>query len=282
MAILVTGANGQLGHCIKAIKHNFKAPIDFKSSSELDLTNFNALETYFQTVQPEYCINCAAYTNVEAAEDEFEQAEQVNHLAVKQLADVCQAHNCVLIHISTDYVFDGLKNSPYLETDQTNPINNYGLSKLHGETAIKASGCSYFILRSSWLYSQYQSNFFNFICSQIKAEKKKVSITTEQIGTPTNANDLAEFISYLINTKTQKFGLYHFSNIGELSWYDFSLEIVNLYQANLNVNAVSHFKTKAKRPAYSVLSKNKLATHFKDFQLKTWQKSVADLIEKIG
>lgn len=282
MAILVTGANGQLGHCIKAIKHNFKAPIDFKSSTELNLTNFNELETYFETVKPDYCINCAAYTNVEAAEDEFEQAEQVNHLAVKKLADVCAAHNCVLIHISTDYVFDGLKTSPYLETDQTNPINSYGLSKLHGETAIKASGCSYFILRTSWLYSQYQSNFFNFICSQIKAGKKEVSITTEQIGTPTNANDLAEFISYLINTKTQKFGLYHFSNIGELSWYDFSVEIVNLYQANLNVNAVSHFKTKAKRPAYSVLSKNKLTTHFKDFQLKTWQKSVADLIEKIG
>jgi dTDP-4-dehydrorhamnose reductase len=282
MSVLVTGANGQLGLCLQAISANFKSNVKFKTSSELDVTNIEALTEYFKTEQPKCCINCAAYTNVEAAEDETKKANEVNYLAVKNLAQLCKQYNCVLIHISTDYVFSGQKQTPYLETDTTQPINVYGLSKLNGEKAIQVSGCHHFIIRTSWLYSQYNKNFFNFVKSQIEAKTEEITITTEQLGTPTNANDLAEFICYLVNSESKKYGLYHFSNEGELTWYDFSLKIKQLYNSHIKITPIESFKTMAKRPPYSVLSKDKLKQNFTDFYLKIWSKSLADLIKKIG
>lgn len=281
MSILITGANGQLGHCLKAISGAFKENIIFKNSSELDLTNTKDLEGFFETETPTYCINCAAYTNVEAAEEKFDKAELVNHIAVKHLAKLCKKYQTILIHISTDYVFDGKKNMAYLESDATNPINNYGLSKLNSEIAIKKHCTNYFILRTSWLYSQYHNNFFNFVKDKIESKTKAISITTEQIGTPTNANDLAEFIVYLVNTNSNTFGLFHFSNLGELTWYDFSLEIKKLYNSDLSINPVGFFKTKAQRPNYSVLDKTKLKNTFPDFHLKSWDKSLSDLVKLI-
>ncbi|QSS98193.1 dTDP-4-dehydrorhamnose reductase [Psychroflexus sp. ALD_RP9] len=282
MSVLVTGANGQLGLCLQAISANFKSIVKFKSSSELDLTNKELLSDFFNTEQPKFCINCAAYTNVEAAEDETKKANEINYLAVKNLAQLCKQYNCVLIHISTDYVFNGQKQTAYIENDTTQPINVYGSSKLKGEKAIQASGCHHFIIRTSWLYSQYRSNFLNFVKSKIEAKTEEITITTEQLGTPTNANDLAEFICYLVNSESIKYGLYHFSNEGELTWYDFSLKIKQLYNSDIKITPIESFKTKAKRPPYSVLSKEKLKKNFSDFHLKKWDESLADLIKKIG
>ena len=224
--VLVTGANGQLGQCIQKIHNQFPdISFHFKSSSELDITNSNAINDYFSKHTIDYCVNCAAYTNVELAESEEEKAYFVNAEAAKQLAKACKEYNTTLLHISTDYVFDGKKETPYIETDTTNPISVYGASKLKGEQYIQEIFQNYFIIRTSWLYAEYGKNFYKTIL-QKAAEKANLTITTEQKGTPTNANDLAELILEIIKTDNTDFGIYHFSNEGEATWYDFTKEII--------------------------------------------------------
>jgi len=222
MKILVTGSNGQLGQCLqKHAKSLSSFDFKFETLDSLNLTQEERLNLYFEKHQPDFCVNCAAYTNVEAAEDSENLAFQVNAEAVHNLAKLCEKFKTKLIHISTDYVFDGLKNRPYQESDKENPINVYGASKFQGETHISSTMDTYFMLRTSWLYSEFGHNFFNTILKKA-AGLHPLNITTEQIGTPTNANDLAKFILHLIQTDSTDYGLYHYSNNGEATWYDFA------------------------------------------------------------
>lgn len=281
MKILITGANGQLGKCLQ--KHSEKLPdieFLFETSQTLNITSEEALNSFFKANQPDFCVNCAAYTNVEAAESEEELAFQVNSEAVKFLSKQCKTHNTKLIHISTDYVFDGLKFSPYLEKDSVSPINIYGASKLQGEVMISEHLDQFFILRTSWLYSEFGHNFFNTILKKAK-DRADLNITTEQVGTPTNANDLAKFILNLIQLDSNAFGLYHYSNQGEATWYDFArliLEEKHL-EEEVNLNATFSYPTKAQRPKFSVLDKTKVENTFK-MKIPHWRESLVGLLKE--
>lgn len=257
--ILVTGANGQLGKCIADKAVGFpEAEFVFVSKEKLDITDSTALAQVFAENNFTHCINTAAYTNVEKAESEAEQAFAINAEGVKNLAELCKENDVILIHISTDYVFDGKKKSPYLETDKTNPMNVYGASKLKGEEYIQEIWEKHFILRTSWLYSQYGHNFYKSIL-RMAAEGKAMTITTEQTGTPTNANDLALALVQIIKGHSTAYGLYHFSNSGETTWYGFAKAILEYSGKLETVKLVktNHYTTFAARPEYSVLDYTK-------------------------
>lgn len=282
MKVLVTGANGQLGKCLQ--KHSKLYPeieFLFETSQTLNITSEEALVSFFKAHQPDFCINCAAYTNVEAAESHEDLSFDVNSKAVKSLAAYCQLYGTKLIHISTDYVFDGIKFRPYLEADAENPINIYGASKLQGECMITEQLEAYFILRTSWLYSEFGHNFFNTILKKAE-DRADLNITTEQVGTPTNANDLAKFILNLIQLDSNAFGLYHFSNQGEATWYDFArliLEEKELDQT-ITLKATFSYPTQAKRPKFSVLDKTKVMTTF-GIDVPHWRESLVNLLKEM-
>lgn len=276
--ILVTGASGQLGRCFQ--KHAEKYPewkFHFLSSSQLDITSSENLQKLFQQNKFDYCINCAAYTNVEQAENETKKAFLINADAVKNLAEITSENNCILVHFSTDYVFNGKAESPYSEEDQVDPINEYGRSKLKGEEYIQKIAGKYYIFRTSWLYSEFGHNFFNTILKKA-AEGAELNITTSQKGTPTNANDLAEYVLKIIASENQKFGLYHFSNEGQATWYDFAEAILH-FSGNsdkVTLNKTGFYKTLAERPVYSVLSKQKLKNSF-PYGILEWKASLKSL-----
>lgn len=278
--ILVTGANGQLGQCIKdaSLAHP-NLEFTFATRNELSIENKQAVSDYFRKNKFDYCINTAAYTNVDKAESESDAAFSVNAEAVKNLAQTCKEKEVVLLHVSTDYVFDGKKGTPYVETDATNPINVYGASKLKGEQYIQEICDKYFIFRTSWLYSQYGHNFLNTILKYAK-EGKALTITTEQTGTPTNANDLAEVLVQVITTNATAYGLYHFSNQGKATWYDFAEAILE-YSNQLgttNLAKTDHYPTFAARPVYSLLDINKTQQVFKLKPLD-WKMSLSTILK---
>lgn len=278
--ILVTGANGQLGRCIKDAATEFSdLEYVFVSKEELNIEEEDLLNDFFSKHNLSHCINTAAYTNVEKAESEKERAFAINAEGVRNLAKVSKEHNVTLLHISTDYVFDGKKGSPYLETDKTNPLNVYGASKLKGEEYIQQICEKYFIFRTSWLYSQYGHNFLNTIL-KYSAEGKPLTITTEQTGTPTNANDLAMTLLSVIAQDKDKYGVYHYTNSGETTWYGFAEAI--LTQAgklkDANLAKTNHYTTFAARPQYSVLD-NKKATKKLVLNQKDWRDSLYLLIK---
>lgn len=257
--ILVTGVKGQLAQTIQEVySKNKEFNFTFVSKQDIDITQENDVNFLFTSANFDYCINCAAYTNVEQAELDKEQAYKVNAEAVKYLATACNKHNTVLIHISTDYVFDGNKTTPYKETDQTNPINIYGKSKLLGEQYIEQTLKEHVIIRTSWLYSIYGHNFVKTIVNKINA-KSPLKITTIQIGTPTSCIDLAEFIFEIIKHKETPYGLYHFSASNDATWYSFATQIASSFEGYelSNITPVGDFPTKAKRPKYSVLDNSK-------------------------
>ncbi len=226
--VLVTGSNGQLGRCIESSSYMYtNLEFVYKDSKELDITSTHKIDTLFRRNNFDYVINCAAYTNVEQAEKEPKKAFLVNAEGVRNLAKVCKKDNTILIHVSTDYVFDGEKKTPYTEEDVPNPINEYGKSKLAGEQHVQNILDNYFIIRTSWLYSQFGKNFYKMILKKSEIEKE-LTITTTEIGTPTNANDLANFILEIVAVRSTKYGLYHFSNEGQATWYDFAEEIIKL------------------------------------------------------
>ncbi|MBW1293887.1 dTDP-4-dehydrorhamnose reductase [Aquimarina litoralis] len=279
MSILVTGANGQLGLCLKkASKKIENFNFSFKTSSELDITNEKSVDTLFSSNKYDYVINCAAYTNVEQSEKSTEKAFFVNAEGVHNLAKVCKNQDITLIHISTDYVFDGNTRTPYSENQITNPINEYGRSKLKGEKYIQEILDKHFIIRTSWLYSEYNKNFFKTILNKSETESK-LTITTAEKGTPTNANDLAEFILHIISSGSLKYGIYHFSNLGEATWYDFAEEILKYISKEKNIELLKtdNYPTLAKRPNYSVLSKEKLINSF-SFDVLDWKESLRKLM----
>ncbi|MBT8181851.1 MAG: dTDP-4-dehydrorhamnose reductase [Eudoraea sp.] len=255
MNILVTGANGQLGKCLKKIAGNYDAlKFNFMDSDALDITKTRSIDEAFEFQQFDYCINCAAYTNVEQAEKTPERAFTVNADGVKNIATACKNNNVVLIHISTDYVFDGKKEEAYLNTDLPNPINQYGKSKLAGESFIQKIMDKYYIIRTSWLYSEYGNNFYNTIVNKAKTESV-LYITDEQTGCPTNANNLAKYILNLIASLNSDYGIYHFTDGKAMTWYDFAKEI--LRETNLDkevrVEKAKNYRTFAARPRNSVL-----------------------------
>lgn len=282
--VLVTGANGQLGLTIKELffKNNENIEFVFVEKVELDISNLDRVKAFFKENDFNYCINCAAYTNVEQAEESSSLAFNINAESVKNLAITCYKTNTILIHISTDYVFNGKKDTPYKETDVTDPLNEYGKSKLQGEKFIIDNSENYFIIRTSWLYSKHGKNFFKTIVNKIK-ENTSLKITTAETGTPTSCIDLADFIYSLIVLENKCFGLYHFSNQGESTWYGFALEIAGYFK-NYDISKISpvdFFKTKAIRPKYSVLSKEKVKAISKK-KIKDWRESLKDVMRSMS
>jgi len=254
--ILVTGANGQLALTIQVLyAENSAFNFMFTSKSELDITSKRDVKGFFEKHKFDYCINCAAYTNVEQAEKTPDLAYKVNAEAVKNLAEACKESNTTLIHISTDYVFDGDKKEPYTIEDVPNPINEYGKSKLLGEAYIQDVLTDYFIIRTSWLYSKkYGKNFYKTILEKAQKEDK-LSITDEQTGCPTNTESLAKYIIDLIVYKSADYGLKHVSDNKVMTWYHFAKEILSENKLNNKTKLVktSNYVTFAKRPKNSIL-----------------------------
>ena len=279
MVVLVTGANGQLGQAIQFVAGNYpNINFVFCSSSDLDITNKENCDSLFNKEKPDFCINAAAYTAVDKAESEPEQAHLINCIGAKNLAETCKEFNAKLIHISTDFVFDGSKNSPYNEADLPNPKGVYGQTKLEGEIAIQEVFDAYFIIRTSWVYSQFGNNFMKTML-RLASERASLSVVSDQIGTPTNAVDLAECLVTIITEhsklNTEHYGIYNFSNEGQCSWFDFAKKIFEINQVKIDVTPIptTQFPTPAERPKYSVLDKTKIKTTF-GIEIKPWEQSI--------
>ena len=277
--LLVTGSSGQLGQCLKQLLLSATdISCYFAAREDLDITNSDELQRFFSDHNFDYCINTAAYTNVEKAESEQKKAFLINAEGAYSIAKACKKHNVVLLHISTDYVFDGMAKTPYQEQDPTNPLNVYGASKLKGEQHIVDTWKKHFIIRTSWLYSQYGQNFLNSML-QFAKQKKALTITTQQKGTPTNANDLAQMLVTIIKTGNARYGVYHFSNQGEATWYDFAKAIFKATGEidTVNLAKTEHYATFAKRPSYSVLNCNKLKDTL-GITYRNWEDSLKQII----
>lgn len=280
--VLVTGAGGQLGQCIQKQAEKFPdLEFIFADSETFDLLLPGIMGIYLRKHEIDYCINCAAYTQVDQAETHREMAFHVNSDGVKHLAKACKENGVTLIHFSTDYVFDGNKKGLYSEEDETGPINVYGGSKLSGEECIQQETEAYFIIRTSWLYSDIGHNFYNTIKRKAEAGEE-LNITTEQLGTPTNAYDLALFVLNIIDGDRREYGVYHYSNLGEGTWHDFAAEILKLHglDSKVELKENNSFASLAKRPSYSVLSKDKVLRTFKT-EILPWKDSLARLAGKI-
>ena len=283
MNILVIGASGQLGQELRVVAEGSAQHYTFASRSELDVTDQLAIRHFVQDHHIDTIINCSAYTAVDRAEDEPEEADRINHQAVAALAALAKAQGLYLIHISTDYVFAGDSHRPITEEETPRPQSVYGRTKLLGEDAIRRAGCRALILRTSWLYSTYGANFLKTMC-RLMQERQELSIVFDQIGTPTYARDLARFIgSYLEQDKdSRQEGTYHFSDEGVASWYDFAEAIRHRmgYSCQLHPIRSEQYPTKATRPSYSVLDKAKLKRDF-GITLPHWQTSLEDCLKQL-
>lgn len=278
--ILVTGANGQLGQCLQKISSQFEEfEFIFTDSETLDITNKEEVNDFFWQNTPDFCINAAAYTAVDLAETEVEKAFLVNADGTENLAEACAENNAQFIHVSTDYVFDGENNLAYTEEDFTNPLGVYGASKLAGdELALEVNPCSV-ILRTSWVYSEFGKNFVKTMLN-LFATKEELSIVADQFGQPTNANDLAEAIMKIIKSEKITPGIFNFSNLGRISWFDFAEKIAELSEAKIKLNAIetSQYPTPAKRPKNSVLDLDKISKTYA-IQLKPWEESLEGCVQ---
>ena len=288
MRILVTGKNGQLGRSIQKTVNtdtkigNNQNPNDFifVAREELDLRNESSISHYFKNNKFDIIINCAAYTQVDKAEQEDELANQINHLAVKQLASIASNQRARLIHISTDYVFDGESDKPYIETDTPNPINVYGRTKLSGEKALQAlMPINAIIIRTSWLYSEYGNNFVKTML-RLGRERDELSVVNDQMGSPTYAADLADAILEIIRHNkfrdvAQTTQIYNYSNEGEISWYEFAKEIFKIEKIDCEVNPVTsqQYPTPAKRPRNTLMNKDKIVKVF-NIKISNWKSSL--------
>ena len=278
--ILVTGANGQLGQCLQKISSQFEEfEFIFTDSETLDITNKEEVNDFFWQNAPDFCINAAAYTAVDLAETDIEKAFLVNADGAENLAEACAENNAQFIHVSTDYVFDGENNLAYTEEDFTNPLGVYGASKLAGdELALEVNPCSV-ILRTSWVYSEFGKNFVKTMLN-LFATKEELNIVADQFGQPTNANDLAEAIMKIIKSEKITPGIFNFSNLGRISWFDFAEKIAELSDAKIKLNAIetSQYPTPAKRPKNSVLDLGKISKTYA-IQLKPWEESLEDCVQ---
>lgn len=285
MNILITGANGQLGSEIKDISNSFKTLALFYAGSEtVDICNYSELKKFVLANNIEAIINCAAYTQVDRAENDFEQAERINFTGVCNLIKIIKEINGKIIHISTDYVFDGTNFKPYNENDRTNPIGVYGKTKAKGEEALKTSNINGITIRTSWLYSEFGNNFVRTML-KIGIDREELGVIFDQVGSPTNAKDLA-FVCLQILSKKERLNenglVYHYSNEGVASWYDFAKAIMQFAKINCTINPIEtkEYPTPAKRPHYSILNKNKIKKDF-GVEIPYWRDSLKKCIENI-
>ena len=290
MFVLVTGANGQLGRSIKSLVDQNKTNYQFlfAAREQLDLENFKNVRSFIENKQFDIILNCAAYTAVDKAETEIEKANSVNHLAVKNIAEIAKDNYIKLIHISTDYVFDGFKPESYNETDKTLPLNVYGKSKLEGENAIfSVMKSNAIIIRTSWVYSVFGNNFVDTILNLIQ-KKDNLHIISDQVGSPTNAKDLAGALISIINNK--KFNetdipsqVFHYSNDGGCSWYDFAKEIANISGTKCIINPISSkdYPQDATRPKYVLINSRKIQDFF-GLNIIFWKDSLRSCIKALS
>ena len=282
--ILVTGGNGQLGSELKEITPNF---LDynflFTDVSDLDITVHDEVRAFIESNNINVIINCAAYTAVDKAESEPELSNAINHLAVANFAQIAKDKNIKLIHVSTDYVFDGTNHKPYVESDVPNPQSVYGQTKLDGELAIQAvNPANSIIIRTSWVYSKYGNNFVKTML-RLAETKDELSVVSDQIGSPTNAADLANAIlTVLPQVENNSPEIYHYSNEGVCSWYDFAKAIFQKADINIKVNAIESFKypSPAHRPSFSILNKEKIKNIY-NIEVYHWDKSLQICLEKM-
>lgn len=285
MRILVTGANGQLGSEMRKLGAVSPNEYIFTDVQELDITNKEAVMSFVEQNGVNIIVNCAAYTNVDKAEDDEATAELINATAVGNLAEAAKAVDGTLFHVSTDYVFGADGNTPRSEDMPTNPLGVYGKTKLNGEQAIAAVGAKAIIIRTAWLYSEFGNNFLKTML-RLTAEKESLNVVFDQVGTPTYAGDLALVIFSIIegNLYAGNEGVYHFSNEGVCSWYDFANEIA-IAAGNINCNIQpchsSEFPSKVTRPPYSVLDKTKIKQTF-GVDIPHWRDSMLYCLERLG
>jgi len=287
--ILVTGSNGQLGSEIQELSSSYEGNYFFTCKDDLDITNKEAVRSFIEKNSIDVIINCAAYTAVDKAEEDEVNADKINRKAVKKLALISKEKNIKLIHISTDYVFDGKNYRPYNEAYQTNPQSVYGKTKLEGELEmIKINPKDSIIIRTSWVYSSYGNNFVKTML-KLGREKKELGIIFDQIGTPTYARDLAidileiiQYSTFNIQNSSTHTEIYNYSNEGVVSWYDFAKEIIKMAKINCKINPIETYQypTPAKRPHYSLLNKSKIKSTF-GIEIPYWKDSLRDCITKI-
>ncbi len=289
--ILVTGANGQLGMELAQLVSKYPAyHFVFTTREEMPLDNFDLINEMIDRNQPKYVVNCAAYTAVDKAESDKEMAHRINAEAPGVIAAACLRNNARLIHISTDYVFNGNGQKPYKEDDPTDPVNYYGESKLQGEQQVMSQNSGSIIIRTAWVYSQFGKNFVKTILRLVK-EKEAINVVSDQYGTPTYAADLAEAIMQIItvldaetdSAGSSHAGIYHFSNDGIINWHEFAVAIRDISGSSCKVNPISasEYPTPARRPSYSVLDKSKISRGF-NISIKPWRERLEACIKRIN
>ena len=263
MKILVTGGNGQLGCEINQLSYKYNYDWLFTDTDIFDISDLININVFLDKCNPDVIINCAAYTAVDNAEVDFEKANTINHKAVELIAQWSKKNNCKLIHISTDYVYDGKSLTPVKEDIQANPVNNYGKTKLFGDIACLKNNPSSIIIRTCWLYSSFCKNFVTNMINLMKS-KSELKVINDQVGSPTYAGDLAKTILDLITHKNWIPGIYHFTNLGKVSWFDFANDIKSIYGFNTSIYSISskEYSIKTKRPKYSLLDNSKIKNTF--------------------
>lgn len=282
--ILITGANGQLGNEMRNVSRLSDDRYIFTDIAELDITSIEAIRKMVNLEDVDVIVNCAAYTNVDKAEDDTELADLINNKAVANLATIAKEADAQLIHISTDYVFGGNRhNTPITEDAVTNPLGVYGETKLRGEEAIHTIGCKYLIFRTAWLYSAYGNNFVKTM-RRLTNERDTLNVVFDQVGSPTYAADLASIIYNVIENRlfSEHQGIYHFSNEGAISWYDFAQAICELSGNHCNILPChsNEFPSKVTRPSYSVLDKTKVKNDF-NITIPYWKDSLIKCIHQL-
>lgn len=289
MKILVFGSNGQLGKCLRDLDFGNDHSVIFSIKNDVNVEEISELKDTLTKIRPNILINASGYTAVDKAETEIKKAYSINHIAVKNMADMCKQIDCILIHVSTDYVFDGNAQTPYSEEDFTNPQSMYGMSKLKGEEAIIDSSCKFFIVRTSWVYSEYGNNFLK---TMLKIGKKldNISVVSDEIGCPTYAQDIALCILAIVKHSSCNdiaYGIYHFSGNQMCSWYDFANIIFKKAKSigiitpkSITPIQSSKYLTAAKRPQYSVLDSSKFINAF-GYSSAKLEDSIDRVLDKI-
>ena len=282
--ILVTGANGQLGSEIKNLSSEYNYNFFFTDRDSLDITDEKDIKKFIETNDINTIINCAAYTAVDKAEEDAVNADRINHLAVKYLAEISKDKNIKLVHVSTDYVFDGTNHKPYSENDSTHPNGVYGRTKLDGEKSMQEiSPDNSIIIRTSWVYSSFGNNFVKTML-RLGKERNSLGVIFDQAGTPTYARDLAKTILEILpNIENEKVEVYNYSNEGVLSWYDFAKEIMRMAKIDCQINPIEtkEYPTPASRPYYSLLNKSKIKKEY-NIIIPYWKDSLDECLRKMG
>jgi dTDP-4-dehydrorhamnose reductase len=281
--ILVIGAGGQLGQCLKTVaERRGITEIVFPAEQDANILDEGGLNALLAATQPAFVINCAAYTAVDKAEDEPDLAKAINETGAAYLASACLINGATLVHVSTDFVFQGNEVKLLKEDDEAKPINVYGVTKLDGEKAVVAKLPAHFIIRTSWLYSEYANNFVKTML-KLGTERDELNIIADQVGTPTYAIDLANAIFDVIASSSTAYGIYHYSNEGVTSWFDFAKAIFDISEISVKVNPIpgSAYPTKATRPAFSVMDKSKIKNTF-SIEIPYWRDSLVECIKQIN